>query len=120
MGSREDHHRSLVGVIIGDHLVHVEEVAVAVADNVGTQTLDSIFEVEIYGVAGTYTEAGVATFLGGTRCDVTGAEVTESRIAAFEIEVAVFVGDIGRFLLTGADSLSIFFLLGHPDTAVVT
>ncbi len=116
----EDHHRGFVGIVIRDHLIHVEEVSVAVADHVFAQTVDGILEVEIYGVACTYTEAGVAAFLGGTAGDVTGAEVTECRIAAFEIEVAVFVGDIGGLFLAGADGFGVFFLFGNPDAAVVT
>ena len=120
MGSGEDHHRSLVGVVIGNHLIHVEEVSVAVADNVGSQTVDGILEVQINGVAGSYTVAGVAAFLGCTRGDVAGAEVTEGGIAAFQIEVAVLVGDVGRSLFAGADSFGVFFFLRNPDAAVVT
>ena len=108
----EDHHGCFVGVVIRDHLIHVEEVAVAVAYHILAKALDGILEVEVYGVACTYTIAGVATFLGCTRSDVAGAEVTEGRVAAFQVEVAVFVGDVGRFLLAGADSFGIFFLLG--------
>ena len=115
----EDHHRCLVGIVVRDHLVHIEQVAVAVANHVGTQAFDGILEVEVYGVAGTYAVAGVAALLGGTRCDVAGAEVTEGRVAALQIEVAVVVGDVGRAFLAGADSLGVLFLLRHPDAAVV-
>ena len=66
VGGGEDHHRGLVGVVVGDHLVHVEEVAVAVGHSVLAQTVDGIFEVEVNGVAGTYAVAGVAAFFGGT------------------------------------------------------
>ena len=59
----EDHHRGLVGVVIRDHLIHVEEVAVTVAYNILAKTLDGILEVEIYGVACTYAIAGIATLL---------------------------------------------------------
>ncbi len=120
VGSGEDHHRGLIGVVVRDHLVHIEEVAVAVAHDILAQALDGIFEVEIYGIAGTYAKACVAALLGCTAGDVAGTEVTEGRIATLQIEVAVLVGDIGRFLLAGADSLGVFFLLGHPDAAVVT
>ena len=108
----EDHHRGFVGIVVADHLVHVEEVAVAVANHILAKTLDGIFEVEVYGIAGTYAETGVAAFLGGTAGDVAGAEVTECGIAAFEIEVAVFVGNVGGAFLAGADGFGVFFLLG--------
>ena len=109
----------MIRIVVADHLIHVEEVAVAVADNVFAEALDGIFEVEIDGIAGSDTVAGVAALLGGAAGDIARAEVTESRVAALEIEVAVFVGDVGRFLLAGADSFGIFFLLRNPDAAVV-
>ena len=117
---REDHHRSMVGIIIRDHLIHVEEVAVTVADYIFTETVDCIFEIEVDSVACTDAIAGVAALFGGAACDVTRAEVTECGIAAFEIEVAVFVGNVSRFFLTGADSLGVLFLFGYPDASVVT
>ncbi len=112
MACGEDHHRSFIGVIVRDHLIHVEEVAVAIAHDIFAKTVYRILEVEVNGVACTYAKACVAALLGCTAGDVTGAEVTEGGIAAFEIEVAVLVGDIGRLLLAGADSLGVFFLLG--------
>ena len=116
----ENHHGSLIGIVVGNHLVHVEEVAVAVGNHILAQTVDGIFEIEIHGIAGAHAVACVAALLGGTRCDVAGAEVTESGVAALQIEVAVLVGDVGGFLFAGADGLGILFLLGHPDAAVVT
>ncbi len=66
MAGRENHHRGLIGVVIGNHLIHIEEVSVTVTYHIGTETVDGIFEVEINGIAGTYAETRVATFLGGT------------------------------------------------------
>ncbi len=119
MRSGENHHRGLVGVVVRNHLIHVEEVSVAVTYDIGTEAVDSILEVEVNGVACTYAEAGVAALFGGARSDVAGAEVTEGGIAALEVEVAVFVGDISGFFLAGADGFGIFFFLGNPDAAVV-
>ena len=116
----EYHHRGLIGVVIGNHLVHVEEVAVAVAHNIGAETLYGIFEVEIYRISCTYAEAGIAAFFCGTAGYVTGAEVAECGITALQIEVTVFVGDVCGAFLACTDSLGVLFFLGHPDTAVVT
>ena len=106
----EDHHRGFIGVVVRNHLVHVEQVAVTVAHHIGAETLDGILEVEIYCITGADTVTGVAALLGGTRSDVAGTEVTEGGITALQIEVAVLVGDIGRFLLAGADGFGILFL----------
>ena len=63
----EDHHRSLVGVLVGDLLVHVEEVTVAGTYYILAQTLDGVLEVEEYGQTRiVHTEAGIATLLGST------------------------------------------------------
>ena len=63
--SRENHHRRLVRVVVGNHFVHLEKVTVASCDNVFAETVDSVGEVEVNGVAGTYAEACVATFFSG-------------------------------------------------------
>ena len=43
----EDHHGGLVRVVVGNHLVHVEEVAVAVAHDVLAEALDGVLEVDV-------------------------------------------------------------------------
>ena len=128
----EDHHRIVVvysvdsisqfaGVYIGDFLIHVEEVAVALAHGVDTKTVDGFGEVEEYGEAGVVdTESVVATFFGGTRCHVTGHKVTECRITAFQIIVAAFFGYVGTLDLAFLQLLGVLDVFGHPYTAVVT
>ena len=65
--SREDHHRSLVGVLVGDLLVHVEEVTITGTYYILTEALDSVLEVEEYSETSIVnTEAGIATLLGST------------------------------------------------------
>ncbi len=113
---REDHHRGVVGIVIRNHLVHIEKVAVTVTYHILAKTLDSILEVKVNSISGTYTVAGVATLLGCTAGDVTRAEVAERRITTLQIEVAVLIGYIGRLLLACTDSLGVLFLFGHPDT----
>ena len=76
LSSREDHHWVLVlhaidlvcefaWIDVGDLLIHVEEVAITLADNVDTETLDRLREVEEHGkTCVVYAEALVATLLG--------------------------------------------------------
>ncbi len=116
----EDLHRLLIGADVGNLLVHVEKVAVALLDDLLAQTLDGGLEVEEYGQAGlVHAEACVAALLGGTRRHVARHEVAERRVAALQIVVAVFFGDVRRFLGARADGLDVFDLLRHPDAAVV-
>ena len=76
VNSREDHHWVVVlhaidlvcefaWIDVGDLLIHVEEVAITLADNVDTETLDRLREVEEHGkTCVVYAEALVATLLG--------------------------------------------------------
>ena len=62
-----DHHRSLIGILTGDFLIHLEEVAVAGADGVLAEALGGIPEIEIDAEAGGGDAAAVvAGFLGST------------------------------------------------------
>ena len=116
----ENLHRLLVGAHVGDLLVHVEEVAVTLFDNILAQTLDGGLEVEEYGqTCLVHAEACVAALLGGTRSHVARHEVTEGRVAALQVVVAVLLGDVRGFLGTRTERLHVFELLGNPDAAVV-
>ena len=76
MDSGEDHHRVVIvhavnfasefaGVDVGDFLIHVEEVAVALANHVDSETVDSLRKVEEHGETCVVdTESGVATLFG--------------------------------------------------------
>ena len=117
----EDLHRLLVGAHVGDLLVHVEEVAVTLLDDLLAQTLDGGLEVEEDGQTGlVHAEACVAALLGGTRRHVARHEVAEGRIAALQIVVAILLGDVRRLLGAAADRLHVLDLLRYPDAAVVT
>ena len=115
-----DHHRRLVGVLVGDFLVHLEEVAVFLLDYVFAQSLDGVVEVEEDGEASAAdTVAGIAALFGCAAGDVAGHEVAEGGIAALEVVVAVLFGYVVGFELAGAECFGVLFLLGDPDAAVV-
>ena len=52
MDSGVDPHRHLVGILVGDALVHLEQVAVSLPDDVASEPLDCVGEVEIDAKAG--------------------------------------------------------------------
>ena len=119
--SREDHHRSLIWIFVCNFFVHVEQVTVTSTNYVFAQAVDSVLEVQEYSeTCIVHTVTSVATFLSSTRSNVTRNQVTECRITAFQVEVAVFVSDILWLLSTSLESLSVFQLLRNPDTTVVT
>ena len=125
---RVDTHGNLIRVLVGNPLVHVEEVAVLLFHGILTHTLDGLGEVEVH-TTGTHvlgavridltnlrtdTTTLVTAVLGLTGCNVTRNQVAEGRVDALQVVVAIFLGDVARILFT------IFRALGHPDTAVVT
>ncbi|CAB4940601.1 unannotated protein [freshwater metagenome] len=114
MAGGVDAHRDLHGVLVGDALVHVEEVAVTLEDGVVTEPVDRLAEVEEDAVLERANATTLITHnLGGTRGDVTGSEVAVGRVLTLEVVVAVFFRDlIGRTVVVE--------LLGHPDATVVT
>ena len=121
MDSRVDHHRRLVGIVVGDLFVHLEEVTVACFYHILPETLDGAGEVEEDCQPRIVdTEASVTAFLSSTACYVTRDEVTESRIAALEVVVTVFFLDLRRTKRTSLELLSVFDILGHPDTTIIT
>ena len=110
----------LSGVDVGYLLIHVEEVAVALQHHVDAQALDALGEVEEHGASGVvHAEALVAALLGCAAGHVAGHEVAECRVAALEVVVAVFLGDVAAFLGACLQCLGVFNFLGHPDAAVV-
>ena len=119
MYGRIDHHRGLVGILVRYLLVHLEKVAILLFDGVPAQALDGIGEVEVDGIACAHAITGIAAFLGGTAGHVTRDEVAESGVTAFQIVVAVFLGDVDGSQLTRTDGLGIFLFLRHPDASVV-
>lgn len=62
-----DSHRSFVGIFPGDLVVHVEQVAVALANLIFAQAFDGICEVEVNAeAAGTHSAPVVARLFCGT------------------------------------------------------
>ena len=85
------------------------------------EALDGVGEVQEHGLAGlVHAEACVAALLCGTGCHVAGNEVSECRITALEVVVAVFFRDLGSLHLVVAESLHVLEFLGNPDASVVT
>jgi len=118
---RINHHRVVVRAHVCDFFVHIEEVTVTLSYHIFAQTVDCIAEVEEYGQAGiVYTEALVATFFGCTAGNIARNEVTECRITAFQVVVAVFFGDVFSLQSTFLQFLGIFQFLRNPDATVVT
>ena len=130
--SREDHHwvvvlhavnlvSQLTWVNVGNLLIHIEEVAITLQDNVNTETVDRLREVEEYGKTCVVdTEALVATLLSCTRSHVTRNQVTECWVTALQVVVAVFLRNIRTLLCTSLQCLGILNLLRNPDTTIVT
>ena len=111
---REDTHRDLVRVFVGNLFVHLEEVAVLGRHACNAHALNSVGEVEVHGLLGvTHAETCVADLLGVTGCHVTGHEVTEARVLFFEVVVTVFFRNLVR-------AASVASLARNPNTAVVT
>ena len=119
--SRINHHRVFVWADISDFFIHIEEVAVTLCNDIFTQTVDSFGEVKEYGKTGVvHAEALVAAFFGSAAGNVTRNEVTECRIAAFQVVVAVFLGNIFSLQCTFLQFLGVFQLLRNPNAAIVT
>ena len=90
-----DAHRHLVRVLVGDALVHLEEVAVALFDDVRAEPLDRFGEVEVRAVLQRPDPAArVDLVLDRTRRDVARNEVAERGVAPLEEVVAVGFGNL--------------------------
>ena len=121
VNSRINHHRVIVRAHVSNFFVHIEEVTVACFYDVAAQTVDSFREVEEYGKARVvYAEAGIAALFSSAAGYVAGNEVTESRVAALEVVVAILFRNVASFKFAGLQLLSIFNFLGNPNAAVVT
>src|SRR6185437_4548444 len=81
-----DTHRNLVRVLVGDALVHLEQITVSLGDGLRTESLDGIGKVEVHTAAGlTDTTALVAHLLCRAGRDVARAKITKRRILALQI-----------------------------------
>ena len=114
VGSRVDAHGRLVGVLVGDALIHLEEVPVALLDLGLPEALDGVVKVEVDAAArGADATALVAGLLGGAAGDVPGRQVAEGGILPLQVVVAVVLGDLAGGLA------AVLLALRHPDAAVV-
>ena len=110
---RVDPHRHLVRILVGDLLVHVEQVAVLLLDHLGPEPLDRVLEVEVDRQPALADAAPfVGRLLGVARRDVARHEVAERRVLALEVVVALLFGNLLRRPLVA-------LRLRHPDAAVV-
>src|SRR6185312_1142289 len=126
--------RRRIGVLAGDLIVHVEEVAVFLFDHFDPMPANILLRrvlnatlaafglaipfdrrciIEIDSLPGrAYPIAGVATFLCRTRSDIARNQVAKSRIASFQVIVPFFGGDLARFA-------RVVLLFGHPYSSVI-
>src|SRR5258708_20922571 len=103
----------LVGILGRDVVVHLEEVAVALFDDLAAETTDGLGEVEIDAPpARPHSPALVAYFLRRARGDVARGEVPEARVLPLQVVIALRLGDL-------AGVTRVALLLRHPDPAVV-
>src|SRR4029077_4670914 len=97
----------------GDPLVHLEQVAVALADPGLAQTLDGVGEVEIHAEpAGPHAPAPGADLFRRPGGDVARREIAEAGVLPLQEVVPLILGDLARRAM-------IAVLLRPPDAAVV-
>ena len=112
--SRVDPHRRFVRIFVRDPLVHLKQVAVARLDGIASEAVDRILEVEVDSkLCLADSPSRVALEFRGARGNVTRNEVAEARVAAFEIVVALVLGDVTRTPV-------VVFLLRNPHASVVS
>ena len=118
---RIDHHWLFPWRRSSDLFIHLEQVSVTLGNSLVAESLDSVSEIKEYGKSSfIHTETGVASFLGCTGGYVTRHEVTECRVTALEIVVAILFRNLGSLDLTLAELFYVLKLLRYPDTSVVT
>src|SRR5437016_11752929 len=99
MHRRIDAHRRLIRILAGDLFIHVEEVAVALADFVFAETFDGVGEIKINTeTAWPNASPLIANLLRRARRDAAWGEVAVAGILAFEEIIAVCLGNLVRRL----------------------
>ena len=95
-------------------MVHREQIAITLADLVFTKPGDGGGEIQIYAQASfTHAATFITNRLGRAGSDVARRQIAERGIHAFEIIIAVALGDVLRRFL------AIFLFLWHPNASVV-
>src|SRR6185369_2713136 len=114
MRGRIHAHRALVAVLVGDFLIHLEQVAVTFTDGIFTKPLDRVGKIQVY-TTPTATDAAtvIALLLGGTGSDITWCQVSVGGILALQIIITVIFSDLIRMFA------AIFLLLWNPYATVV-
>ena len=96
MDGRVDAHRDVVRILTGDPLVHLEQVPVALVQDLPAEPLERVAEVQVDAEtagAAAPVVAGVLRLTGG---DVARREVAVGRVDPLEVVVAVRLGDLIR------------------------
>ena len=89
MDGRIDAHRHLVRIFVRDPLIHFEQIAVALSNDVLAQTPDRIGEIEIDAQSGlAHAAAFIAYGFGIARRHIARHQIAEARITALQIIIA--------------------------------
>ena len=114
MDRRIDAHGSLISIFARDLFVHVEQVAVPLADDRLAQPLNRLGKIQINPQAARPdATACVANLLGGARGDVARSEVPVAGIFPFQKVIPLRLGNGPRRLT------AILLAPGHPDAAII-
>ncbi len=110
---RVDAHRHLVRVLAGDALVHLEQVSVALLDDMLAEPLDGVAEIEVNRQSAfAHAPALVAHHFGVAGSYVARHQVAETRVAPLQVVIALRLRDlVGRPLVA--------LLERHPHAAVI-
>src|SRR5258708_18698956 len=113
MRRRVDAHRHVVGVLGGDVVIHLEEVAVTLLKRWPSEAPDGLGEIEVDAAPALPDPTSlVAYFLCGTRRDVARGKVAVTGVLALQVVVALRLGDLLR-------RTTVTLHLRNPDAAVV-
>src|SRR5271166_3040197 len=113
MNGRIDAHRHLVRVLVGDALVHVEDVALALANRVLAEAGDGVRKIQVHPKpAWTDPAPLIAHRLGVSRRHIARYKIAKARIAPLEIIIALAFRNLIRRPLVA-------LLQRYPDAPIV-
>src|SRR5215471_16392398 len=108
-----DAHWHCVGILAGDPFVHVEQVAIAFANDVLAEAPDRVGEIQVDAESAfSYSSTFIAYELRIARCDVAWDKISETRIFPLKVVITLVFRNLVR-------APSIVFLLRNPDPPVV-
>src|SRR5947209_5158674 len=109
-----DAHRGAIGILACNFLIHVEEVAVPLANDGFTEALNCLGEIEVNTESTRADPTSlVAYFLGGPGGNVARSQIAKGWIFAFQKIIAILRRDRSRRFGT------IFLAFRSPDAAIV-